>query len=47
MQQVVLDTEGDFVSLADHFEHILIDSADYSPVISRRLLPARDGTEPR
>ena len=30
VQQVVIDPEGDFVSLADHFGHVLIDGAAYS-----------------
>ncbi|MEO7170658.1 MAG: DUF87 domain-containing protein [Sphingomonas sp.] len=30
VQQVVIDPEGDFVSLADAFGHIAIDAADYS-----------------
>ncbi|WAT16964.1 ATP-binding protein [Aurantiacibacter sp. MUD11] len=31
VQQVVIDPEGDFTSLADHFDHVVIDSAGYSP----------------
>jgi len=31
VQQVVIDPEGDFVSLADQFDHVVIDSAAYSP----------------
>ncbi|WP_187335631.1 ATP-binding protein [Novosphingopyxis iocasae] len=31
VQQVVIDPEGDFVSLADHFGHVLIDGASYAP----------------
>ncbi|KPP88472.1 ATP-binding protein [Erythrobacter sp. HL-111] len=31
VQQVVIDPEGDFVTLADHFGHVVIDGADYSP----------------
>ncbi|NQX95713.1 MAG: ATP-binding protein [Erythrobacter sp.] len=30
MQQVVIDPEGDFASLADHFGHVVIDGAAYS-----------------
>ena len=31
VQQVVIDPEGDFVSLADHFDHVVIEGASYSP----------------
>lgn len=31
VQQVVIDPEGDFVSLADVFDHVVIDGAAYSP----------------
>lgn len=31
VQQVVIDPEGDFASLADHFGHVVIDGAAYSP----------------
>jgi len=31
VQQVVIDPEGDFTSLADQFGHIVIDAASYSP----------------
>jgi hypothetical protein len=31
VQQVVIDPEGDFVTLADAFGHVVIDGADYSP----------------
>ncbi|WP_284124589.1 ATP-binding protein [Parerythrobacter aestuarii] len=31
VQQVVVDPEGDFTSLADAFDHVVIDSAAYSP----------------
>lgn len=31
VQQVVIDPEGDFVTLANHFGHVVIDGADYSP----------------
>jgi uncharacterized protein len=31
VQQVVIDPEGDFVTLADHFGHVVIDGAAYSP----------------
>ena len=31
VQQVVIDPEGDFVSLADHFGHIVIDGSGYAP----------------
>ncbi|QIQ85681.1 ATP-binding protein [Erythrobacter sp.] len=31
VQQVVIDPEGDFVSLGDEFGHVVIDGADYSP----------------
>ncbi len=31
VQQVVIDPEGDFASLADHFGHVVIDGAVYSP----------------
>ncbi len=30
VQQVVIDPEGDFVSLADHFDHIVIDGGSYT-----------------
>ncbi|MEM7700753.1 MAG: DUF87 domain-containing protein [Pseudomonadota bacterium] len=30
VQQVVIDPEGDFASLADHFGHVVIDGASYS-----------------
>ena len=30
VQQVVIDPEGDFVSLADHFDHVVIEGAGYS-----------------
>lgn len=31
VQQVIIDPEGDFVALADHFGHVVIDGATYSP----------------
>ncbi|AKQ40948.1 ATP-binding protein [Aurantiacibacter atlanticus] len=31
VQQVVIDPEGDFTSLADHFDHVVIEGAGYSP----------------
>lgn len=31
VQQVVIDPEGDFVTLADHFGHVVIDGAAYTP----------------
>jgi hypothetical protein len=31
VQQVVIDPEGDFVTLADHFGHVVIDASAYSP----------------
>jgi hypothetical protein len=31
VQQVVIDPEGDFTSLADHFGHIVIDAGSYTP----------------
>ncbi|MGB3471757.1 MAG: DUF87 domain-containing protein [Erythrobacter sp.] len=31
VQQVIIDPEGDFVALADHFGHVVIDGAAYSP----------------
>ncbi|NNC58380.1 MAG: ATP-binding protein [Erythrobacter sp.] len=31
VQQVVIDPEGDFTSLADAFDHVVIDGAAYSP----------------
>lgn len=31
VQQVVIDPEGDFVTLADHFDHVVIDGAAYTP----------------
>ncbi|MDE1467388.1 helicase HerA domain-containing protein [Aurantiacibacter sp. D1-12] len=31
VQQVVIDPEGDFTSLADHFDHVVIEGASYSP----------------
>ncbi|MCB2066162.1 MAG: ATP-binding protein [Erythrobacter sp.] len=30
VQQVVIDPEGDFTSLADHFDHVVIEGAGYS-----------------
>jgi hypothetical protein len=30
VQQVIIDPEGDFVSLADHFDHVVIDGASHS-----------------
>ncbi|MGK2911057.1 MAG: helicase HerA domain-containing protein [Sphingobium sp.] len=30
VQQVVIDPEGDFVTLADHFDHVVIDAGAYS-----------------
>ncbi|WP_338241800.1 ATP-binding protein [Aurantiacibacter hainanensis] len=30
VQQVVIDPEGDFVSLADHFDHVVVEGASYS-----------------
>ncbi|MBV7264928.1 ATP-binding protein [Erythrobacter ani] len=41
VQQVVIDPEGDFTSLADEFGHIVIDGAAYSPpeieALARRI----------
>lgn len=41
VQQVVIDPEGDFVSLAEPFGHVVIDGAAYSPVeieaLARRI----------
>lgn len=31
VQQVIIDPEGDFVTLADAFDHVVIDGAAYSP----------------
>ncbi len=31
VQQIVIDPEGDFVSLADHFDHVVVECASYSP----------------
>ncbi len=31
VQQVIIDPEGDFVSLADHFDHVVVEGASYSP----------------
>lgn len=31
VQQVIIDPEGDFVPLAEHFGHVVIDGAAYSP----------------
>ncbi|MCX9146400.1 ATP-binding protein [Erythrobacter sp. WG] len=31
VQQIVIDPEGDFVTLADAFDHVVIDAAAYSP----------------
>lgn len=43
VQQVVIDPEGDFVSLADAFGHIAIDAADYSlPEIARLATRVRE-----
>ncbi|MBH5321182.1 helicase HerA domain-containing protein [Aurantiacibacter sediminis] len=30
VQQIVIDPEGDFVSLADHFDHVVIEGGSYS-----------------
>jgi len=30
VQQIVIDPEGDFISLADHFDHVVIDGAAHS-----------------
>ena len=30
VQQIVIDPEGDFVSLADHFDHVVVDGGSYS-----------------
>ncbi|MFB0612156.1 ATP-binding protein [Aurantiacibacter poecillastricola] len=30
VQQVIIDPEGDFVSLADHFDHVVVDGGSYS-----------------
>jgi hypothetical protein len=30
VQQVIIDPEGDFVSLADRFDHLVVDAAEYS-----------------
>ena len=37
VQQVVIDPEGDFVSLADAFNHIAVDAAHYSLIEIERL----------
>jgi len=37
VQQVVIDPEGDFVSLADAFGHIVVDAAEYSLVEVARV----------
>ncbi|WP_298669576.1 ATP-binding protein [uncultured Sphingomonas sp.] len=37
VQQVVIDPEGDFVSLADAFSHIAVDAAQYSLIEVERL----------
>ena len=37
VQQVVIDPEGDFASLADHFGHVVIDGAAYSARESEAL----------
>jgi len=43
VQQVVIDPEGDFVSLADAFGHIAIDAADYTlPEVARLGARARE-----
>jgi len=43
VQQVVIDPEGDFVSLADAFDHIAIDAADYTlPEVARLGERARE-----
>jgi hypothetical protein len=43
VQQVVIDPEGDFVSLTDAFGHIVIEAADYSlPEIARLAARARE-----
>jgi len=31
VQQIIIDPEGDFVALADHFGHVVIDGSAYSP----------------
>src|SRR3546814_1761184 len=30
VQQAIIDPEGDFVTLADHYGHIVVEAADYS-----------------
>lgn len=37
VQQIVIDPEGDFVTLADRFGHIVIDGAGYAPAELTRL----------
>ncbi|KNH03579.1 hypothetical protein J121_475 [Qipengyuania citrea LAMA 915] len=37
VQQVVIDPEGDFSSLADAFDHIVIDGAAHSPAETEAL----------
>ncbi|MFW2852115.1 helicase HerA domain-containing protein [Sphingomonas sp. TX0543] len=37
VQQVVIDPEGDFVSLADSFSHVAVDAAHYSLIEIERL----------
>ena len=37
VQQVVIDPEGDFVSLSDEFGHVVIDGAAYSDAEIARL----------
>ena len=32
VQQIVIDPEGDFVTLADRFGHVAVEAADYSEV---------------
>src|SRR3546814_16272577 len=37
VQQIVIDPEGDFVTLADHYGHVAIEAVDYSAAEITRL----------
>src|SRR3546814_2683341 len=37
VQQAIIDPEGDFVTLADHYGHIVVEAADYSEAYVQRV----------
>src|SRR3546814_5661535 len=37
VQQAIIDPEGDFVTLADHYGHIVVEAADYSEADVQRV----------